>query len=402
MSSESGPTPPSERIVSLDALRGFALLGILPINIWVFSMPEAVLLNPTVYGDFTGVNYAVWLGSYIFAQQKLITLFTIMFGAGVVLFTESKQQADQPVLRLHYRRTVWLLLIGLAHAYLLWYGDILVTYGLSALLIVHARHWQPSRQARVAIYLLVIPSVLEITAGLSPGAAGLSAQWTPPEAAIQREIETYLGGWLTQMEHRIPTAFRRQTVGFLSYSVWRTSGLMLFGMALFRRGVLSNERDSRFYFKLVGVGSVIGMSLILTGVLYISSQDWAVEAALFWRQFNYWGSLFLAGAYIGGVMLYCRRRPEGVVTKSLVAVGRTAFSNYLLQTVLATSIFYGHGLGLFGQLSRIELLGVVVSIWAVQIPLSVFWLRYFRFGPVEWVWRVLTYKELQPIRKSRG
>jgi Predicted membrane protein len=141
--------------------------------------------------------------------------------------------------------------------------------------------------------------------------------------------------------------------------------------------------------------------VILAGVFYIEARDWAAEAALFWLQFNYWGSLLVAAGYIGLVMGWVRWRPEGVITGGLAAVGRTAFTNYLLQTVLATSIFYGHGLGLFGQVSRVEALGVVVAIWGLQVPLSVLWLQRFRYGPVEWIWRWLTYGRREPLVRER-
>ncbi|OYR81679.1 hypothetical protein DJ71_13160, partial [Halorubrum sp. E3] len=108
----------------------------------------------------------------------------------------------------------------------------------------------------------------------------------------------------------------------------------------------------------------------------------------------------VAGGYVGLITLFVRWRGEGIVTRALAAVGRTAFTNYLLQTVIATTIFYGHGLGLFGYVSRVEAMGIVVGIWAVQVVLSVLWLRYFRFGPVEWVWRTLTYGERQPMRTT--
>ncbi|MFC6771650.1 DUF418 domain-containing protein, partial [Halorubrum pallidum] len=129
-------------------------------------------------------------------------------------------------------------------------------------------------------------------------------------------------------------------------------------------------------------------------------NNWSADAALYWRQFNYVGSLLLAGGYLGAVTLYVRRRPDGPVTNALAAVGRTAFTNYLLQTVIATTLFYGHGLGLFGSVNRVEQYALVLVVWAVQIALSVLWLRRYRFGPVEWVWRTLTYGERQPIRKS--
>ena len=398
MDSGSGPTPPGERIVSLDVLRGFALLGILVINIRVFGMPFAVLQNPTVYGDFTGLNYFAWLVGHVFAKEKFITLFTLLFGAGIVLFTRSKD--DSEVLGLHYRRTMILLVIGLAHAYLLWYGDILVPYAVCGLLVVSARNWEPAAQLRTGLLLVAVPTLLTVLQGLSmdPGAA--VPGWTPSAEALAAEVETYRSGWLAQLDHRVPTAWLLQTGSFIAGTGWRIGGLMLVGMGLFKSGVLSNARSTAFYRRLLVGGGLGGLVLIGTGVWYIESVGWAGrEAAYFGAQFNYWGSLLLASGYIAAVMLYCRWRTEGPVITALSAVGRTALSNYLLQTLVATSIFYGHGLGLFGTMSRVELLGVVVGIWAVQIVLSVVWMRYFRFGPIEWLWRTGTYGRRQPLRK---
>lgn len=401
MSSENGPTSPSDRIIGLDVLRGFALLGILLINVRLFSMPEVVLTNPTTYGDLTGPNYWVWLVGHVFAERKFITLFTVLFGGGVVLFARSVERRGQSVLGVHFRRSGWLIAFGLVHAYLLWYGDVLVAYGICALGVVFLRDNPPWELARFGLVLLAIPSIIEVLSGLTLGPDAIANTWRPSETVLRSEIEAYRSGWLVQMEHRVPTAFERHTVGFFGYSVWYVSGSMLLGMALFKWGVLTNERSPQFYRRLIGIGTISGLAMILTGVWYIHANNWEAGAALFWRQFNYWGSFPLAGAYIGIIMLSCQWRPEGIATRALAAVGRTAFSNYILQTVLATSIFYGHGLGLFGQVSRIEALGVVVVIWIVQIPLSVLWLRYFRFGPLEWLWRVLTYRALQPLRISR-
>ncbi|WP_137291322.1 DUF418 domain-containing protein [Natronorubrum halophilum] len=402
MSSENGPTPPSERIVALDALRGVALLGILVVNVRVFSMPGSVLTNPTIYGDLTGANYWAWFVGHVFAEQKFITVFTFLFGGSVLLFIRSAEKSGRSALRLYGRRSGWLVVFGLGHAYLLWYGDILVAYGLCAFGVVFLRDYTPRRLVLFGVGLLAFPSVVEILAGLTLDPSAIASTWQPPETALRTEVETYRSGWGDQMGHRIPTAFQRQTTGFLGYTVWRVGGSMLLGMALFKWGVLTNDRPPRFYRRLIGFGAASGLAVILAGVWYVQASDWGIGTALFWRQFNYWGSVPLAVAYVGMVMWYCQRRPDGVLTRSLAAVGRTAFSNYILQTVLATSIFYGHGLGLFGQTTRVEALGIVVAIWAVQIPLSVLWLRYFRFGPMEWLWRVLTYETRQPLRVSRS
>ena len=397
MTSDPGPTPPSERITSLDALRGFALLGILVINIRVFSMPEQTLLNPNVYGDFTGLNYWTWFLGHVFARSKFITVFSALFGAGVLLFIESKEEKGQDAVRLHLRRTAVLIAIGLLHAYLLWYGDILVTYGLTGIFLLFVRDLDARRLAGLAgIFLLFVPAI-ELFAAVSIGGEAIAAQWAPAEAAIRQEVATYRGGWLGQMSHRVGSSFQRQTTGFIGQSFWRVGGVMLLGMALYKRGVLTGERSTAFYRRLVA-GGAVGVAIVVAGVAYIEANDWSAGAALYWRQFNYVGSLLVAGGYVGLVTLFVRRRGEGLVTRALAAVGRTAFTNYLLQTVIATTIFYGHGLGLFGSVSRVEAMGIVVAIWAVQVPLSMLWLRHFRFGPVEWVWRTLTYGEAQPMR----
>ncbi len=399
MSDDPGPTPPSERIVSLDALRGVAVLGILVINVRVFSMPELTLLNPTVYGDFTGSNYWAWLAGHVLAELKFITIFSALFGAGIVLFIEKKDRTGRSAMRLHYRRTVLLFLIGLAHAYLLWYGDILVPYGICGFVLAFTHDWKPTVLAGYGVVLLLVSPLLEVFAGLAGGGGVIAARWAPAEATLAAEVATYRSGWVEQLGHRVPTALGRQTGGFVGGTFWRVGGSILLGMALYKWGVLTGERSDRLYRRLVA-GGVLGVGVILAGVWYIEANDWSAGAALFWRQFNYVGSLLVAGGYVGLVTLHVRRRPEGPLTRAFAAVGRTAFTNYLLQTVVATSVFYGHGLGLFGSVSRIEALAMVVAFWPLQVALSVLWLRAFRFGPVEWVWRTLTYGERQPLWRS--
>ena len=397
MTRDAGPTPPSERFVSLDALRGLALLGILLINVWAFSMPEQTLLNPTIYGDFSGANYWAWAISHVFAQNKFITLFSALFGAGILLFIESKSEKGQDALRLHYRRTAILIAIGLMHAYLLWYGDILVAYGVTALVVVAFRDLDARKLAGAGVVFLLFVPMTELLAAVALGGDAIAGQWAPSEAAIRQQVAAYRGGWFEQLDHRVPSSIGRQTTGFINGSFWQVGGTMLLGMALYRRGVLTGERSSAFYRRLVAFGAV-GLAITVAGVAYIEANDWSADAALFWRQFIYVGSFPMAGGYVGLVMLYARRRPDGPVTRGLAAVGRTAFTNYLLQTVIATTVFYGHGFGLFGSVTRVEQLGFVVAVWAVQIVLSVLWLRRYRFGPVEWVWRTLTYGEKQPMR----
>lgn len=397
--STPSPTPPDERIVSLDVLRGVAIFGILIINIRVFAMPSAVQVNPTTYGDFSGVNYAAWLVGHVFAEAKFLTLFSMLFGAGILLFTESKERKGQRAMALHYRRTVWLLILGLGHAYLFWYGDILVIYAACGLVLVVAREWTARTQAIVGVLFLAVTSAMQISGALFLGEEALVEVWQSSEAAIQSEVAAYRGGWLDQFDHRGPEAFRRQTSGLIGSSFWRVGGLVLVGMSLYRGGVLTGDRSAGFYWRLIAAG-VAGIGVILAGVAFIELNDWAARPGLLWLQFNYWASLLVALAYIGVVVLFVRARPSGPLTKACSAIGRTAFSNYILQTVVATTLFYGHGLGWFGRLDRIELLGVVGAIWLGQAVLSVLWLRRFEYGPLEWLWRTLTYGERQPLVDS--
>ena len=406
----ASPTDPTERIVSLDALRGFALLGILVINMWYFSMPLAGAVLPPTYGDFTGMNYAAWVVGHVFFEMKFVTLFTLLFGAGIVLFTENKERKGQPAMLLHYRRTFWLLVIGLGHAYLLWYGDILVSYALCALIIVPARKWAPRTLLWVGLAMFAVPAALYLLmAGFLFGIGGeaiaaeteaqIELGFDATEEAIAAELETYRGSWTDQFDHRAGTAFDMQTIQFAFGNFWQLGGIMLIGMALFKRGILSNDRSRVFYWRVFLAGLAIGVPLTALGVIYKQSVDWStLEVVLIGFQFTYWASLPLAGAYMAGVMLWCKGYTHGFITSALAAVGRTAFSNYLLQTVIATTVFYGHGLGLFGHISRADGLALVIAIWAIQIPLSMLWLRYFRFGPVEWVWRTVTYRSRQPLR----
>ena len=401
------PTRPTERIVAIDILRGFALLGILIMNIQGFAMPAAAYSNPTVYGDLTGANRWVWTLSHIFADQKFMTIFSLLFGAGIVLMSEKLDARGQRAWGLHYRRTFWLLLIGLAHAYLLWSGDILVAYALCGFWVYWLRRLRPRWQMALGILVVSIPAFLWLGTGVSmqfippETVQELQADWRPAAATIDAEVAAYRGGWLAQMDARVPRSVEFQTVGLLFWGLWRAGGLMLMGMALFRSGVLTGKRARRFYIGMVILGLAIGLPVVSVGVIQNFAHNWTMEFSQFGlgAQANYWGSLFVSAAYIGLLMLFARSRALPWLQKSLAAVGRTALTNYLLQTILATAIFYGHGLGLFGSVERVGQFGIVVAIWVVQLVVSPLWLRYYRFGPFEWLWRSLSYWRFQPMRR---
>lgn len=169
---------------------------------------------------------------------------------------------------------------------------------------------------------------------------------------------------------------------------------------LFKWGLLTAERSNRFYATLMGVGFAVGLPAVTLGVIRNFKADWALEYSMFlgW-QFNYWGSLFIALGYICAVMLICKQLTKSRWIGLFAGVGRTALTNYLMQTFVCTTIFYGHGLGLFGEVQRTQQVLVVIAVWALQLLGTSIWLRYFRFGPTEWLWRSLTYWKRQPIQK---
>jgi uncharacterized protein len=405
MTTLPAPVTARERILALDVLRGFALLGILVMNIQSFSMIYSAYLNPTAYGDLEGMNRWVWLASHVLADQKFISIFSMLFGAGMVLMAQHVETGGGRPGGLHYRRMFWLLVIGLGHAYLVWHSDILVTYALCGVVVYLFRKVRPGWLTAWALAAVTVPFLLWLAAGSSmplwpPDAIeGIRSDWSPSPEQVAAEVEIYRGGWLEQMAHRIPTAIEFQTFVFAIWTGWRAGGLMLLGMALWKWGVLSAERGIRFYVTLVAIGSAIGFPLILIGVTRNFAADWSVTYSMFFgSQFNYWGSMFVALAYVGLVMLVVKTRVLRWLQHALAAVGRTALSNYLGQSLVCTMIFYGHGFGLFGKVERWQQALIVVGVWAVQIVLSLVWLRYLRYGPAEWAWRSLTYWRLQPMR----
>ena len=225
------PTRRRERIPSLDLLRGFALLGILIINIQVFSMISAAYLNPTAYGDLSGVNGWVYILSHVLADQKFMTLFTILYGAGIVLMTSRAEACGTSSAGIHYRRTFILLVIGLLHAYLLWAGDVLVSYALCALAVFPFRKLSPKTLLTLGLCSVLIASLIFLFTGLSLGyippdaIAGMMDNWKPSAELVQEEVTTYRSGWLKQMEDRVDTALFFQTKGFLLWGFWRILGL---------------------------------------------------------------------------------------------------------------------------------------------------------------------------------
>ncbi len=401
----AAPTASSVRLESLDVLRGFAVLGILVMNIQSFSMIGSAYFNPTSFGDLTGINFVVWLISHVFFDVKFMTLFTMLFGAGIVLMCRRVEERSGNPASLHYKRILWLLLFGLMHAYLLWYGDILVWYSLSALIAYAFWRVRPGWLLFWSLLFLLIGT--GIYAGIQwslphwpPEALEGSSQfWSPSAEIVAKELEAYRGGWLGQLSQRAPGALMMHTFVYLILGCWRTIGVMLAGMALMKWGIISAEKSNRFYVVTLVSGLVIGLSLIGYGVSQNIAHNWSIEYSLYSGTTpNYWGSLLVALAYLSFWMLLCKNQWWGGLRRSLARIGRMAFSNYILQTLICTTLFYGHGFGLFGEVPRWGQLAITVAIWVLLVIVSNLWMTRFRFGPLEWLWRTLSYGKRQPMR----
>lgn len=400
------PTQSSARLESIDVLRGVAVLGILLMNIRFFAMPPAAYFNPTAFGDLAGINHLLFWLTSLFADQKFMTIFSMLFGAGLVLMSDRAAASGRSSSWLLYKRNIWLLLLGIVHAYLIWYGDILVVYALCGFVVILFRNRSAKTQFVLGALMLGIGSALALMAGLSidswpPEQLADSVQdWAPSAALIAEQVAIYQGSWTEQQAHRVPYAVEFHTFVFFFWALWRAGGLMLIGMAVYRWGLLSASLDPARYRRLLLVGLLLGLPLVAWGLYRNEADGWVFETGFFLNaQFNYWGSLLVSLAYICVVMLWCLGDRLAALKTRLAAVGRMAFSNYIAQSLICTLVFYGHGLGQFGQWERWQLLLLVLGVWAVLLLVSPWWLARYRFGPLEWLWRSLTYMKRQPMRR---
>jgi uncharacterized protein len=376
-------------------------------NIQTFAMPLASYLNPSVYGSLEGIHGAVWAISHLLTDQKMMALFSMLFGASIVLFCERAAVAGQSVAAYHYRRNLWLLAFGLLHGYLLWHGDILFLYAVCALVLYPLRNKSASALLKLSIVFLAISSLLYLLTNISLQAMPAEviaeqflSEWSPSAAQISNELAAFQGSWTSQMAQRVPLTQSMQGPALLAWGFWRASGMMLLGMSLFKSGVLTGAADPQLYRRLLLLALFVGLPLVAYGIVWNFGNNWQLSSMFLGSQFNYWGSILICLGWMSGLLLALQRGAIRALTDRLAAVGRMAFSNYILHTLLCGLIFYGHGLGLIGQVERAGQLLIVLGIWALQLWLSPIWLRHFRFGPLEWLWRSLTYWRLQGFRKN--
>ena len=389
------------RINQLDVMRGFALLGILIMNIISFGLPQAHYFNPHVEGTLHGWNRAALVFAEFFANEKFMGLFSLLFGASVVLFTDKLEEKGRSAWTFHMRRNGWLLVFGLLHAYLLWIGDILFTYALCSVWLFFVRKWS-ARSLFIAsgasvLLLLLMDAMMGLSVPYWSAAevTEFAEFWAPSSASIAEGVATMRGAWGHQMTMRVPSAMTMQTE-YLPMLALRATAMMLLGMGLYKSGVLSGGMDRRWNGGFALIGLTLGLAITGWGFQYSQAHDWSMEVFFIGGFFRRLGMVFLVLGYVGSILWLCEGPVKSWLERWLAPLGRMALTNYLAQTVICTTLMYGHGFGLFSSLGRAQLWLVVVPIWVVQILASKWWMDRCAFGPIEWGWRSLTYWRIQP------
>ncbi|HEX6218641.1 MAG TPA: DUF418 domain-containing protein [Sphingomicrobium sp.] len=421
---ELASAPRARRIESLDFIRGCALFGILLMNIVGMGLGPAYD-NPTVLGGDTGINLQTWYFYNVGFEGTQRGLFSILFGAGIILFSSRAEESGRPDhADLYVRRQLWLILFGLINAWLLlWYGDILYFYGITALFLYAFRKLSGKVLLALGIGAFVLgaawtgleTSNLLAKHALSEQAANVpeadrteaqnqaisdwerSSSIAPPPDAVEQMMKDNRAGYLSAQRSLAPTIIYFETWILFRY-FFDIFGMMMIGMALFKLGILTLERSTHIYLAMMIGGYGIGLPLNLYEANWIMANDFS---GLAYHQANItydFSRLTMTTGHLGLLLLFVRSGWFGILRRSMAAVGRMALTNYLTHSVVALIIFYL--LGYWGTLERHQLYYIVFTVWLVQIVVSPIWLKYFHFGPVEWVWRYLTYLKAPPFRKS--
>jgi len=430
VSEVAAPTRRADRIGMLDTTRGIAVLGILLMNIVGFGLPEAYE-DPTNWGGHAGLNLAVWRIMSLYFEGTMRGLFTLLFGAGALLFLQrhaAREPGTLTATSLYYRRTLLLIAFGLFNGYvLLWDGDILYYYGVVGLFLYLFRRLTTPWLLLLGALILAIPTCINLleradyrnVSARAAAAEVVRAAGEPLSVGQQRAIDELREmnadhkPSLARLEHAVAqvsssyhSAFRYirertfylETSFFVKYGFAECLGMMLIGMALLKLGILSGAASARTYLALMLIGYPLGLGINLWEMNHLERADFSVGAMMdtyvtydLGRVPMTLGHLGLIGAlWLSPVLLQTRR--------TLAFVGQMALTNYLAQSVICSLLFTGAGLGLFGRLERYDLYYIVAAIWCLQLAWSPWWLRRFHFGPAEWLWRSLTYGTAQPMR----
>lgn len=397
------PMHTKNRLVAIDLIRGVALLGILIMNIQAFSMIFAAYSNPTAYGDLSGINYYVYYFSHVFANQKFMTIFSLLFGCSIVLMADHIVKKGGNATKIHYKRMFILAIVGIAHAYLLWFGDILFPYAIAGTFAYLGRNLSARTLFITGFIFVGLSSLLMWFAGISLSyweqteIEAMKALWMPSSEFVQQDLLNNRASWLEQMDSRNMMAAKMQTN--IIFYIPRILGLMFVGIALYKINFFGSRFSTKSLLIAGGVSFIISTIAIVAELEQNFALGWKFELMFLGIQHNYWGSILMAFSYMCFLLVLSRFNILPLLQNAIANVGRMALTNYLSHTIICCFIFYGWGFGLYGSLERAEQLTVVLAIWFFQLIFSTYWLKHYRFGPFEWAMRSLTYSKLQPLKK---
>lgn len=376
---ESGPVRESERIVSLDLIRGVAVLGILLMNAVSFGFGTAPYLNLSAGGSETWLDWAVAVAGEVFVDQKFMGLFSLLFGAGMILFIDRASQRGRRAAALNLWRNALLLLIGIVHG-LVWQGDVLTAYAVASVFLVTMRKL-PNRAlvgAGVVLFALSVGCALAAQYMANTTDVSLAGLWTPGEFPTEETIG-------------VPV--------LLGYFL-RALGLILIGAGLYRAGFMNGRLPARTYRLTAIWGLAVGLPLAAAGVVVTAVADYSREIAFVGQIPNTLGTIPASLGYMSIIILWSNRA-DSRLKRWLRNVGRMALTNYLAQTALGVLVLTTL-LADADYVNRSAVLVFVLAVWVVQVWWSQAWLGRFVYGPMEWLWRVTTYRRGQPLRRARS
>jgi uncharacterized protein len=375
-----------ERIAALDAIRGLAVLGILAVNAEAFGGPIEALHDmeawPFPHEGATALSY--WIVD-LFFREKFITLFSMLFGVSV--FLVGGERGDAVKSRLLRRRLAVLFGLAMLHGFGVWWGDILSLYAATGAVMFFCRSWRPRTLMITGLAVLGA-----MTALLLPFGAADAASEPDKSADVAAAIATATASWAGAYDVNVRSYV--QMLGGYPWALWPTLSLMMIGLALFKSGFFAGRSTTRRCQAVLGAGAT---ALV-------------VQAVLSWREVILLqpiaGSDVASGVlapvialgYAAGVILLLRSRAAPVLAP-VAAAGRMAFTNYLAQSLIMTTLFYGGRFALMGQVDRPALWAIVIAVWAVQLTWSSWWLARFQYGPCEWAWRCLTLGRRVPFTR---
>lgn len=432
----AGPTNQSERIIILDSLRGIALLGILLMNIPYFAIPDPAADILTVRHELGTINQHVWFGVNWALDGTQRALFSMLFGAGTILFItrlEKRVSGTMPV-EYYVRRQLWLLVFGLTNAFvLLWNGDILFEYAIGGIIIFTFRKLPVKFLLIAAGVCLLLATARENRDSykrkniIAKGEAIAKLDTTKTKitdvqkeqlgamtaikeradsASMQKEMQKNLRefkGSYAQLYENVSTFATWLEFQLSYYEIWDILLMMFLGMAFFKSGVLTGEAPVKIYWWLCIVGLSVGLTLSYLRlhpyfVYNFNSFEYRKHAGFQYYQIS---RMLRSLGVFGLIMLLYKSGWFKWVFALTRPVGQMAFTNYLMQSFMCGLFFYGIGFGMYGRLQRYEVYYVALAVWTIEIIWSHVWLRYFRFGPLEWLWRSLTYWKKQPLKKVK-